>query len=125
MDLYRRIDSGQAALDTLLGTDEGSRSLGEVALVPHSSPVSRSNLIFYNILFDENASNHLALGAAYRFSLHDGTAMSDDAFLGAGGNQSLNHVDFMFGSDEIDVDGISQDGTAEPIMRNGEWAFDA
>lgn len=117
-------EKGQAALDTLLDTDEGSRSLGEVALVPHSSPVSQSNLMFHNILFDENASNHLALGAAYKFSLRDGTAMSDDAFLGAGGNQSLNHVDFMFGSDEMDVDGISQDGTAEPIMRNGEWAFD-
>ncbi|MEJ2599435.1 MAG: aminopeptidase, partial [Anaerolineales bacterium] len=75
-------------------------------------------------LYDENASNHLALGGAYRFSLDGGSAMSDEAFERAGGNISLIHVDFMFGSGEMNVDGLNADGTAEPIMRLGEWAFD-
>jgi aminopeptidase len=116
--------NGQAALDSILSTDEGSRSLGEVALVPHSSPVSQSNLLFYNTLFDENASSHLALGSALRFSIEGGVDMDAGAFAEAGGNLSRIHIDFMVGSPEMDVDGIAQDGTAEPIMRNGEWAFD-
>jgi aminopeptidase len=114
---------GQAALDNLLDTDAGARSLGEVALVPHSSPISQSGRLFYNILYDENASNHLALGMAYRFSMQGGTEMSPEAFAEAGGNDSMIHVDFMIGSDAMDVAGITADGTAEPIMRGGEWAF--
>lgn len=117
-------ESGQAALDNLLNTDEVSRSLGEVALVPHSSPISQSNLLFYNILFDENASSHLALGNAYRFSMEGGEGMSAEQFAAAGGNESMTHADFMIGSAEMNVDGISSDGTAEPVMRAGEWAFD-
>lgn len=117
-------EKGEAALNAILDTDEGARSLGEVALVPHSSPISQSNLLFYNILYDENASNHLALGNAYKFSTQDGTTMSDEAFSAAGGNQSLTHVDFMIGSDEMDVDGLTDDGVTEPIMRDGEWAFE-
>jgi aminopeptidase len=117
-------EKGQTALDMLLKVDEGVRSLGEVALVPHKSPISQSNLLFYNILFDENASNHLALGSAYRYSLEGGEEMSEDAFLAAGGNVSMEHVDFMFGSAEIDVDGLTANGAAEPIMRGGEWVFD-
>ena len=117
-------EKGQASLDSLLKTDEGARSLGEVALVPHSSPVSQSNVLFYHILYDENASSHLALGAAYRFSIQGGTEMADEAFYQAGGNRSMTHVDFMVGSGAVNVDGLLPDGTAEPVMRGGEWAFD-
>ena len=118
-----RADKGQGILDSLLRTDEGSRSLGEVALVPHSSPISQSGLIFQNILYDENASCHLALGNAYRFSMIDGEDMSAEAFAAAGGNQSQVHVDFMIGSGELDLDGIRSDGAREPLMRAGEWTF--
>lgn len=119
-----RAGKGEALLRELIGTDEGSGRLGEVALVPHGSPVSQSGLLFYNTLLDENAASHLALGAAYKFSLRGGEGMSDDSFSAQGGNNSLVHVDFMIGSGDLDVDGIRQDGTAEPIMRRGEWAFD-
>src|SRR6185503_8117275 len=114
---------GEAVLKKLIETDEGSARLGEVALVPHSSPISQSGLLFYNTLFDENASNHVAIGRAYRFSLADGAGMSDEEFAAAGGNDSLTHVDFMIGSAEMNVDGLTADGSAEPIMRAGEWAF--
>lgn len=116
--------SGQAALDNLLAIDEGASALGEVALVPHSSPVSRSNLLFYNTLFDENASSHIALGSSVRMCMQDGPELSEQAFLAAGGNHSLVHVDFMIGSAEMDIDGLTEVGTAEPIMRSGEWAFE-
>jgi aminopeptidase len=112
---------GEDALKRLLDTDHGARSLGEVALVPHSSPISRSGLLFYNTLFDENAASHLAIGTAYRFTLQGGQAMSDDAFAAAGGNQSRVHVDFMIGSGALDVDGIRADGSVEPVLRKGEW----
>lgn len=118
-----RAAKGQDALDNLLSTDAGARSIGEVALVPHSSPISQSGLLFYNILYDENASNHLALGRAYRFSLDGGTTMSDEEFESHGGNNSLIHVDFMMGSGDMNVDGITADGKREPVMRNGEWTF--
>lgn len=115
---------GEQSLHKLLETDEGASRLGEVALVPHSSPISQSGLLFYNILIDENASNHIALGRAYKFSLENGEAMSDDEFAAIGGNHSLIHIDCMIGSGEMDVDGLLKDGTAEPIMRGGEWAFE-
>jgi aminopeptidase len=115
---------GEESLHRLLETDAGASRIGEVALVPHSSPISQSGLLFYNILIDENASNHIALGRAYKFSLENGEAMSDDEFAAAGGNHSLIHIDFMIGSGEMDVDGLTKDGTAEPIMRSGEWAFE-
>jgi aminopeptidase len=115
---------GESALKAMLDADAGSRSLGEAALVPHSSPVSQSKLLFYNILYDENASNHLALGNAYKFSMQNGSEMSDEQFSAAGGNQSLIHIDFMIGSAEMDVDGLTEDGASEPIMRGGEWAFE-
>lgn len=114
---------GETTLKRLVESDEGAGRLGEIALVPHSSPVSQTGLLFYNTLFDENASSHLALGRAYRFSLHDGPAMSDQEFAAAGGNHSLTHVDFMIGSGEIDIDGLTADGTAEPVMRRGEWSI--
>jgi aminopeptidase len=114
---------GEAVLKKLFETDEGSTRLGEVALVPHSSPISQAGLLFYNSLFDENASNHLAIGRAYRVCVENGPQMTDEEFAAAGGNDSLAHVDFMIGSAEMDVEGITQDGAAEPIMRAGEWAF--
>lgn len=119
-----KAESGQDALDNLLNTDEPSRSLGEVALVPQSSPISQSNLLFYNILFDENASNHLALGNAYRFNMDGGEGMTADEFATAGGNESMTHADFMIGSAKMSVDGITVDWAAESVMRDGEWAFE-
>lgn len=112
--------------DVILKTidiDKGARRLGEIALVPNSSPISQTGLLFYNILFDENASNHIAIGQAYRNSLKDGDVLTDEEFMAAGGNYSLIHIDFMIGSGEMNVDGIIDDETTEPIMRNGEWTF--
>jgi aminopeptidase len=114
---------GEAVLQGLLETDEGARRLGEVALVPHSSPISQANILFYNTLFDENAASHIALGRAYKFTLDGGAAMDDDEFGAAGGNYSLTHVDFMIGSAQMDVDGLYEDGSSEAVMRKGEWAF--
>ena len=113
---------GAEVLNKVLDTDEGARRLGEVALVPHSSPISQSGLLFYNTLFDENAASHVALGNAYKFTLTGGNEMNQEDFENAGGNRSAIHVDFMIGSGELDVDGVSQDGSAEPLMRKGEWA---
>jgi aminopeptidase len=114
---------GAGALGRLLETDEGARHLGEVALVPHSSPISQSGVMFFNALFDENAASHLALGHAYPSTLVGGEQLSEAEFASAGGNHSLEHVDFMVGSGEIDVDGIRADGSVEPVMRQGEWAI--
>ena len=114
---------GEAVLNNLLETDDGARRLGEIALVPHSSPISQSNLLFYNTLFDENASCHIALGRAYRFTLEDGRTMDDAAFTAAGANASAIHVDFMIGAADMDIDGVRADGSREPVMRRGEWAF--
>lgn len=116
---------GETYLKGLLNSHPTVRQLGEVALVPHSSPISQSNLIFYNILYDENAASHVALGNAYRYSVEGGTTMSDEAFAAVGGNTSITHVDFMIGSGTMDVDGIHADGSTEPLMRSGEWAVDA
>jgi aminopeptidase len=118
-------EKGETNLRNTLAMDEGASRLGEVALVPHSSPISKSNRLFYSILFDENASSHVALGAAYQFSMEGGEAMSEEAFQAAGGNQSLIHIDFMIGSGEMNVDGITTDNQTEPIMRAGEWVFEA
>lgn len=114
---------GENLLRRTLEIDEGAKYLGEVALVPHSSPISQSGLLFYDTLFDENAASHLALGRAYRFNLKGGTTMSEEDFEAAGGNFSMIHMDFMIGSNQIDVDGIKEDGSNEPVMRGGEWAF--
>ena len=116
--------TGADTLRRLIATDAGAAQLGEVALVPHSSPISQSGLLFYNTLFDENAASHFALGRAYRFTLAQGAAMSDAEFDQAGGNNSLIHVDFMVGAATMDIDGLTEEGTAEPVMRAGEWAFD-
>ena len=116
-------EQGQKVLENLIATDEGSHYLGEVALVPHDSPISNSNLLFYNTLFDENASNHLAIGSAYAFCIEGGKKMSREELTKNGLNESITHVDFMIGSEKMDIDGIKQDGTTEPIFRNGNWAF--
>ena len=115
---------GESVLQRLIDTDDGSRMLGEIALVPHGSPISQSGVLFYNTLFDENASSHFAIGRAYRTCVQDGPEMSDATFASVGGNESLTHVDFMIGSEKIDVDGETAGGDREPVMRAGEWAFD-
>jgi aminopeptidase len=112
---------GEEVLRNMVATDSTAGRLGEVALVPHSSPISQSGLLFYNTLFDENAASHVALGSAYKFTLEGADDMSDEEFERAGGNRSAIHVDFMIGSSELDVDGVVSDGRAEPLMRGGEW----
>lgn len=115
-------EKGEDVLKKLIEQDEGASRLGEVALVPDESPISQSGLTFFNTLFDENASNHLALGSAYAFSLEGGTEMSREELNAAGLNESNTHVDFMIGSDQMDIDGIKEDGSRVPIFRNGTWA---
>ena len=95
-----------------------------MALVSHQSPISQSGLQFQNTLFDENAASHIALGRGLQFTLRGGDALSDDDFAARGGNVSNIHVDFMIGSDHIDIDGVLADGALEPVMRSGDWAFD-
>jgi aminopeptidase len=114
--------SGEANLIKLIDTDEGARRLGEVALVPHSSPISASGLLFYNTLFDENASCHIALGQCYSKCFLDGATLTEAEISEKGGNSSMIHVDWMIGSEEIDIDGIKPDGTRVPVFRKGEWA---
>ncbi len=118
-----RAEVGEAVLKKLLEMDEGARRLGEIALVPHQSPISQSGLLFYNTLFDENAACHVALGRAYETTFKDGTKRPLAELQQEGFNQSLTHVDFMFGSEELDVDGERADGSLEPVMRGGAWAF--
>jgi aminopeptidase len=115
--------TGEKFLHNLLETDEGASRLGEVSLVPHSSPISQCGILFYNILIDENASSHIALGNGIRSAFENGNIMSDEEFSAAGGNNCLFHLDFMIGSENMDVDGIKEDGTVEPVMSKGEWAF--
>ncbi len=114
---------GKDVLEKLLETDDGVKFLGEVALVPVNSPISNLNTIFYNTLFDENASCHFALGKAYPSTIKGGTKMSQDELKKAGVNLSLMHVDFMVGSDKLQIDGIDSEGKTHPIFKNGNWAF--
>ncbi|MCH1643076.1 aminopeptidase [Paenibacillus timonensis] len=114
---------GADVLKQLVELDEGSHYLGEVALVPHNSPISQSGILFYNTLFDENASNHLAIGNAYAFNLEGGKSMSQDELSQRGLNSSLAHEDFMVGSAEMDIFGVTADGKEEPIFAKGNWAF--
>jgi aminopeptidase len=113
--------AGEDVLNRLISTDDGARRLGEVALVPHSSPIAQSGVLFWNTLFDENAASHTALGQAYSTCIIGGEKMDAEQLAALGANASLIHVDWMIGSGEMDVDGISADGTAEPLMRKGEW----
>lgn len=116
-------DKGEQIMKDLVFNNEGAQGLGEVALVPHQSPISQSNLTFFNTLFDENASNHLAIGAAYPTTVQGGTEMSEEELQAAGVNRSHVHVDFMIGSAKMDIDAIDADGNVFPIFRQGEWAF--
>ncbi|KOO47971.1 aminopeptidase [Viridibacillus arvi] len=114
---------GNDLLQELIKADEGSKYLGEVALVPHESPISASNILYYNTLFDENASNHLAIGEAYPTCYEGGSALSPEQLEEHGINTSITHEDFMIGSANMNIDGVLADGTVEPIFRNGSWAF--
>ena len=116
-------EKGYEHLKKLLETDEGSCRIGEVALVPHNSPISNTNTIFFNTLFDENASCHLALGAAYSTSIVDGDKMTDEEKDKNGVNDSIEHVDFMIGSDKLNIIGITHDDKEVKIFENGNWAF--
>jgi aminopeptidase len=113
---------GEAVLNKVLDTDEGARRLGEVALVPNSSPISKSGLLFFNTLFDENAACHIAMGQCYADCFVGGKALSPDQIAAQGGNRSLIHIDWMIGSGQIDIDGVHKDGRRVPVMRGGEWA---
>ncbi|MBV8069497.1 MAG: aminopeptidase [Acidobacteriaceae bacterium] len=112
---------GETILQKMIQTDEGARRLGEVALVPHSSPIAASGLLFWNTLFDENAASHIALGQAYSTCIRSGASLEPAQLQAKGANDSLIHVDWMIGSAEMDVDGITQEGNLEPLMRLGEW----
>jgi len=112
---------GEQVLQRMIETDEGARRLGEVSLVPQSSPIAASGLLFMNTLFDENAACHIALGQAYSSCLKDGDKLTPEELASRGANSSLIHVDWMIGSNRIDVDGIDPAGNAEPVMRAGEW----
>lgn len=112
---------GEQVLEHMIETDEGARRLGEVSLVPHSSPIASSGLLFNNTLFDENAACHIALGQAYSSGIEGGDHASAEDLAARGANESLIHVDWMIGSDLIDVNGITANGRAEAVMRHGEW----
>ncbi|WP_188608865.1 aminopeptidase [Chelatococcus reniformis] len=113
---------GEEVLNKVLDTDEGARRLGEVALVPHSSPISKSGLLFFNTLFDENAACHIALGQCYSKCFLGGAELTPDQIAAQGGNKSLIHIDWMIGSGEVDIDGVHADGRRVPVFRKGEWA---
>jgi aminopeptidase len=113
---------GEDVLKKVLDSDDGARRLGEVALVPHSSPISKSGLLFFNTLFDENAACHIALGQCYAKCFIDGDKLTSDEIAARGGNKSMIHIDWMIGSDRIDIDGVDADGGRTPVFRRGEWA---
>ncbi len=117
-----KASKGEQVLNKVLDTDEGARRLGEVALVPHSSPISKSGLLFYNTLFDENAACHIALGQCYSKCFLDGAKLSPEQIAEQGGNKSFIHIDWMIGSDKVDIDGVHADGRRVPVFRKGEWA---
>jgi len=117
-----RASRGEEVLNKVLDTDEGARRLGEVALVPHSSPISKSGLLFFNTLFDENAASHIALGQCYSKCFVDGTKLTPQQIAAQGGNQSLIHIDWMIGNEHTDIDGVHADGRTVPVFRKGEWA---
>ncbi|HEY1779103.1 MAG TPA: aminopeptidase [Roseiarcus sp.] len=113
---------GEDVLNKVLDSDEGARRLGEVALVPHSSPISKSGLLFFNTLFDENAACHIALGQCYAKCFVDGAKLTPAEIAERGGNKSMIHIDWMIGSDQIDIDGLDANGARTAVFRKGEWA---
>ena len=114
---------GEDALTRLLDTDEGSRRLGEVALIPYDSPIRAQDILFYNTLFDENASCHLALGKCYPNTIKGGELLSEEELYAKGGNDSVNHVDFMIGTADMSVIGITKDGEEITVFENGNFVF--
>jgi aminopeptidase len=113
---------GEEVFLQLLDTDSGSRRLGEVALVPHSSPISKSGILFFNTLYDENAACHIALGQCYSKCFREDIGSDPELVTKSGGNSSMIHVDWMIGSEELNIDGITSNGDIVPVFRNGEWA---
>ncbi|MGI6569943.1 MAG: aminopeptidase [Caldicoprobacterales bacterium] len=116
-------EKGYETLKQLTDTDEGARCLGEIALVPYDSPISNMNILFYNTLFDENASCHLALGKAYPVCLKGGDSMNKEELENAGINDSLIHVDFMFGTEDLEIEGMTADGQTVTVFRKGNFAL--
>lgn len=114
---------GKSALKRLLDTDEGSKRLGEVALIPYDSPISNLGILFYNTLFDENASCHIALGECYPMNIQNGANMTEKELLEHGGNKSVNHVDFMIGTKDLQITGVTKEGTKVPVFINGNFTF--
>ncbi|MBU5466235.1 aminopeptidase [Virgibacillus sp. MSJ-26] len=116
-------EKGDETINKLVKDNDGATGLGEVALVPDPSPISQSGITFFETLFDENASNHLAIGASYPTTIQGGKEMNEEELEKHGMNVSDTHVDFMIGSEKMNIDGIKKDGTVVPIFRNGDWAF--
>ncbi len=116
-------EKGYETLKSLLATDEGSLYLGEVALVPYDSPIRNTGILFFNTLFDENAACHFAFGKAYPTCLEGGTDLTKEALAAAGANDSLTHEDFMVGTIDLDIRGITADGEEVPVFTNGNFAF--
>ena len=114
---------GKALLGQLLDTDEGSRSIGEIAFVPASSPINREDVLFYNTLFDENAACHIAFGAAYPDTVKGGSELNRQQLAEKGVNHSVIHEDVMIGSEDMNIVGITADGTQVQIFADGEWVF--
>lgn len=121
--VHASADKGEEVIQRLIGTEDASHYLGEVALVPVDSPISASGLTFYETLYDENASCHLAIGKAYPTCLDGGEQMTREQLDAHGANNSLIHVDFMIGSGELDIDGETADGKWSPVFRQGHWAL--
>ena len=118
-----KAEVGYEALKGILTSDEGVLSLGEIALIGKGSPIAESGILFFNTLFDENASCHLAFGASYPTTVKDGNSLTEQQLAERGMNQSLQHVDFMVGTKDMDIDGIGFDGKITPLFRNGEWVI--
>lgn len=116
-------EKGYETLKNIIETDEGSSYLGELALVPYNSPISNLNILFYNTLFDENASCHLAIGKAYPVCIKNGDKMSKEELEQAGVNDSLTHVDFMFGTEDLNIIGTNLKGEEVAIFRNGNFVI--
>lgn len=114
---------GEDLLGTMIETDEGSHYLGEVALIPYDSPISKLNLLFFNTLYDENASCHLAVGKGFGECIKDGLSMDKEQLLEKGINNSLTHVDFMIGTKDLNIDAILENGDKIAIFNEGNWAF--
>ena len=117
-------EQGREVLRHIIETDEGARRLGEVALVSKNTPIRQSETLFFSTLYDENASCHLALGMGFPECLEGGVNLGKEELLARGVNQSSTHVDFMIGTDDLNVFGISADGTETPVFVNGQWAWE-